>query len=204
MNGRSASRSSFLALVVLLAFATPASAQSLWTPRAGSLVADVRATRAGDLVTILIDEQSTADKSGETKLNRASDWATSVTPPSGLGPITRFLDRFSMSGKGNSDYDGKASTTRADRATGQITAKVMRVLDNGNLVIEGRKLVVANDEAQTLVVSGTVRSRDVGPDNTVRSSSIADAEVRLEGRGTVSDRQRPGFFQRLFDLFGLF
>jgi flagellar L-ring protein precursor FlgH len=204
MNGRFASRSSLVTLAALLVVATPAGAQSLWTPRAGSLVTDVRGTRAGDLVTILVDEQSTADKSGETKLNRNSDFATSIIPPSGAGPITRILDRFSLSGKGNSDYDGKASTTRSDRATGQITAKIMRVLDNGNLVIEGRRLVVANDEAQTLVVSGVVRSQDVGPDNTVRSSAIADAEVRLEGRGTVSDRQRPGYLQRLFDLLGLF
>jgi hypothetical protein len=55
-----------------------------------------------------------------------------------------------------------------------------------------------------VVVSGIVRSQDVGPDNTVRSSAMADAEVRLEGRGTVSDRQRPGYLQRLFDLLGLF
>lgn len=200
----SVSRSSCLALVLFFGAVVPAHAQSLWSPRAGSLVTDVRATRAGDLVTILIDEQSTADKTGETKLNRASDFGASITPPLGLGPLTRLLDKFSVDAKANSDYDGKASTTRSDRATGQITAKVVRVLDNGNMVIEGRRLVVANDEAQTLVISGVVRSQDVGPDNMVRSSAIADAEVRLEGRGTVSDRQRPGLLQRLFDLLGFF
>jgi flagellar L-ring protein FlgH len=53
-------------------------------------------------------------------------------------------------------------------------------------------------------VSGVVRSYDVGPDNTVLSSRIADGEVRIDGHGTVSDRQKPGLFQRIFDFLGLY
>ncbi len=91
-----------------------------------------------------------------------------------------------------------------DRTTATLSARVTRVLDNGNLVIEGRRLVKVNDETQILVVSGVVRPYDVAPDNTVLSSRLADGEVRLEGRGVVSDRQRPGLLQRIFDFLGLY
>ena len=206
MTGRSAFRSELCLTLLLLGVAAPAAAQSLWTVRAGSLVTDTRAARAGDLLTILIDEESTADKTGETKLKRDSSFNAKLSPPTFDYPkwLNNFLSNLQTSGSGASNYEGTGTTTRKDRATAQITAKVMRVLDNGNLVIEGRRMVVVHDETQTIVLSGLVRPQDVAPDNTVRSAFVADAEVRIEGRGAISDRQRPGFFQRFFDFFGLF
>jgi len=207
MTGLFAFRSSVcLATLLLLGLTAPAAAQSLWTVRAGSLVSDTRAARAGDLLTILVDEASTADKTGETKLKRDSSFSSKLTPPNFNYPswLNNFLNNLSVSGSATSNYDGTGTTTRADHATAQITAKVMRVLDNGNLLIEGRRVIVVHDETQTIVLSGLVRPQDVAADNTVRSAFVADAEVRIEGRGPISDRQRPGLFQRLFDFFGLF
>lgn len=203
---RSGSRTSTVALLLLLGHAPAAAAQSLWSARSGSLVTDLRASRAGDLVTILVDEQSRADKSAETSLGREADWSTAVAGFEGTNPnFLQHLDfALKAAGKGKSDYDGTGSTTRSDRASAQITAKVMRVLDNGNLLIEGRRIVVVQNEAQTIVVSGVIRPYDVQPDNTVRSSALADGEIRLEGRGQISDRQRPGILQRLFDWLGLY
>jgi flagellar L-ring protein precursor FlgH len=191
---------------LLIAAAHSADGQSLWSVRAGSLVTDTRASRAGDLVTILVDEVSSADKTGETKLKRDSAFKSKVDPPHFDYPkwLSNFLFNLEASGNGSSNYDGSGTTTRTDRATAQITARVMRVLDNGNFLIEGRRIVVVHDETQTIVLSGVVRPQDVAADNTVRSAFVADAEVRIEGRGAISDRQRPGFFHRLFDFFGLF
>jgi flagellar L-ring protein precursor FlgH len=193
-------------LASLLLAASPAVGQSLWTDRSGSLVTDLKARRAGDVLTILIDEQSTAEKKAETDLKRDSSFSSQLTPPNFEHPnfLRKFLLSLSASGTGKSDYSGDSKTNRTDRATGTLTARVVRVLDNGNLMIEGRRLVKVNDETQTLVVSGIVRPYDVAPDNTVASSRIADGEVRLEGRGTVSDRQRPGLLQRVFDFLGLY
>lgn len=182
-----------------------AAAQSLWSVRAGSLVTDLRATRAGDIITILVDEQSSAEKRAETKFGRDADYAASLSVPK-LHPrdLRQWLEQFQTTAKANSDYEGTGSTTRTDRAAATLSARVMRVLDNGTLLIEGRRLVVLQNETQTLVVSGLVRAVDVMPDNTVRSSLIADAEVRIEGQGAISLRQRPGLFQRVFDWLGLF
>ena len=207
MTARSAFRSSVCLALLVVISAGPALAQSLWTVRAGSLVSDTRASRAGDLLTIIVDEQSSADKTGETKLKRDSSFSSKILIPQFESSPKWFNDilaNLAISGSGNSSYEGTGSTTRTDHANAQITAKVMRVLDNGNLLIEGRRIIVVHDEAQTIVLSGLVRPQDVSPDNTVRSAFVADAEVRIEGRGTISDRQRPGFFQRFFDFFGLF
>lgn len=209
MSARSALRSNvrrFCLIAGLLLTADPAAAQSLWTDRSGSLLTDLRARRAGDIITILIDEQSTAEKKAETDLQRDSSFSSTLVPPNFEKPnfLKKFLLALNASGTGKSDYNGDSKTNRSDRATGIVTAKVTRVLENGNLVVEGRRLVKVNDETQTLVVSGIVRQYDVSPDNTVASSRIADGEVRLEGSGTVSDRQRPGLLQRVFDFFGLY
>jgi flagellar L-ring protein precursor FlgH len=109
-----------------------------------------------------------------------------------------------MSGAGQSDYEGKGSTTRTDKASGVMTARVVRVEDSGNLVVEGRRLVAVHEETLTVVLSGLVRPQDVGADNIVRSSQLADAEIRIEGKGVISRRQQPGVFHRLFDWLGFF
>jgi flagellar L-ring protein precursor FlgH len=196
------SRSSGAAALAVLALlglgpAGAPAAQSLWSDRSGSLVTDLRARRAGDVVTIVVDELSTAEKRAETNLARDSSFSSKLSPPSFEKP--EWLRDLLISLQ---TCEGK--TTRTDRATGVVTVRVTRVLDNGNLVLEGRRLVKLNEETQTLVVSGVVRPYDIGPDNTVPSSRVADGEVRLEGTGSVSDRQRPGLIQRVFDFLGLY
>jgi len=194
------------AWAAVIVWTAPVAAQSLWTARSGSLVNDIKARTAGDIVTILVDETTTAEKSAETDLKRDSSFASTLTPPTFEKPnfLRKLLVNLNAAGTGKSDYTGDGKTTRTDKATAVITARITRVLDNGNLVLEGRRLVKVNDETQTLVVSGIVRPYDVNPDNTVASSRIADGEVRIDGQGTVSDRQKPGLFQRIFDFLGLY
>lgn len=182
-----------------------ATAQSLWNARAGSMVTDIRASRAGDIVTILVDEQSTADKKAETKLNRDGDYESLLSIPK-FHPraLRQFLQQFETTGSGTSDFTGKGNQARTDKATATIAGKVVRALDNGTLLLEARRMVVVQDETQTIVVTGLVRTVDVLPDNTVRSSQIADAEIRIEGQGAISLRQKPGLFQRVFDWLGLY
>ncbi|MBI3637227.1 MAG: flagellar basal body L-ring protein FlgH [Candidatus Rokubacteria bacterium] len=193
-----------LLLVVRAAGAQALTTPSLWANRSASLVNDVKARQTGDILTIIIDETSTAEKKADTGLNRETDFSGELKPPSFDRPnwLRKILVSLSGSGKGKSKYDGTGSTTRTDKATGTLTARVARVLDNGNLVVEGKRQVTVNAEIQTIVVSGVVRPYDVTFDNTVRSSQIADAEVRLEGQGTVSDRQKPGVLQRVWDWLG--
>jgi flagellar L-ring protein precursor FlgH len=105
---------------------------------------------------------------------------------------------------GEAEHEGKGSIDRSDRLTAQIPARVVKVLDNGNLVIEGRRAVLVNDETQTATISGVVRPQDITGANTVLSSQIADAEVQVVGSGVLSEAQRPGILYRLLDWLRLF
>jgi flagellar L-ring protein precursor FlgH len=102
------------------------------------------------------------------------------------------------------EHTGKGSIQRSDRVSGQLPARVVKVLDNGNMIIEGRRAVLVNDETQTFTLSGVIRPQDVTAGNTVLSSQIADAEIQMVGRGILSEAQRPGIIYRFLDWLRLF
>lgn len=193
-------------LLAFVGVADRALAQSLWVDQT-SLVADHRARAVGDVLTVVVDERASADRQGETKLNKNSDLNVNVGRPlfggKREGTLSEILP-FLFPSRLNSDFTGKGTNTRSDRLTFQISVRVMKVLENGNLLVEGRRSIVVGQESQNLVLSGIVRPQDVAPDNTVSSAFVADAEVRLEGRGIISEKQKPGFFGRLFDWLGLY
>ena len=88
--------------------------------------------------------------------------------------------------------------------TGQIAARVVKVLDNGNMVVEGRRSVVVNNETQVITLSGVIRPEDVTSNNTILSSQVADAEIQMEGRGVLAEAQSPGILFRFLDWLNLF
>jgi len=184
-----------------------AGAESLWRDgRQGVLFTDLRASRLGDIVTVLVVESSSTDRKAETNTKKESD--------NHLDLATFFGNTHFMAGsngnRGRFAFDGdneqKASgnITRQDSVTAQIPARVMKILDNGLLLVEGRRAVVVNDETQTLAFSGVVRPDDITADNTVRSTQVADAEVTIVGKGILAEKQRPGILQRIFDIFRIF
>ena len=80
-----------------------------------------------------------------------------------------------------------------------ISCLVLDVLDNGNIFIKGHHIVQINYESSVLSVQGLIRTSDIGPDNTIDSTRIANASIQLEGSGVVSDKQHPGIAMRVFD-----
>ena len=198
-----------LALATGLLTADPASAQSLW--REGSngaqLFADHRARAVNDIVTIVVVEQSTQSRSANTTTSKSTSRTAAINDFPFLALPTRNAKaaenmRFDIAGEAS--HEGKGSIDRSDRLTAQIPARVVKVLDNGNLVIEGRRAVLVNDETQTATISGVVRPQDITGSNTVLSSQLADAEVQIVGRGVLSEAQRPGILYRLLDWLRLF
>ena len=104
-----------------------------------------------------------------------------------------------MAASSSASYDGQGSTRRSGSLEAMLTCKVVDVLPNGNLVIWGWKQVRSNRETQYLVLTGQVRPRDIQIDNTVQSSLLAEARIEYTGSGVVSDKQGPGFGQRLMN-----
>jgi flagellar L-ring protein precursor FlgH len=201
-------------LVALLAVtatltATPAVAQSLWREGAGAghLFSDHRARAVNDILTILVVEQSTQSRSATTKTSKDTSRTAALTDFPGLALPTRNAkaqENLKLDLSGKAAHEGKGSIDRSDRLTAQIPARVVKVLDNGNLVIEGRRAILVNDETQVATISGVVRPQDITGANTVLSSQIADAEVQITGRGVLAEAQRPGIIYRLLDWLGLF
>jgi flagellar L-ring protein precursor FlgH len=198
-----------LALAAGLTTAAPVSAQSLWRDggQGGQLFADHRARAVNDIVTIIVVEQSTQSRSANTTTSKSTNRTASINDFPFLALPTRNAAaaanmRFDIAGE--AEHEGKGSIDRSDRLTAQIPARVVKVLDNGNLVIEGRRAVLVNDETQTATISGVVRPQDITGANTVLSSQLADAEVQIVGRGVLSEAQRPGLLYRLLDWLGLF
>jgi flagellar L-ring protein precursor FlgH len=185
---------------------------SLWMEKA-SLFEDRKARRVNDLVTILVNEKSTASKKATTNASRDSssdygldnffgmdkDFGIQKLPM--VNGFYKGTNVFSPSvkGSGESDFKGKGDTTREGKLVGTVTAKVVEVLPNSNLILESRKEVIVNNEKEILVLRGIVRPDDISPNNTILSQYVADAQIYLVGDGVLDDKQSQGWLVRFLD-----
>jgi flagellar L-ring protein FlgH len=161
-----------------------------------NLFSDQSALRVDDILTILIVESAKAGT--ESKTNTGKTQSFGVESNGGTGAL-RFLPKFGGSGSADIGYDGKGATSRTGSLNATIAVRVTKVLDNGNLVIEGTKVVEVNDEKGLIKVTGIVRPRDIQPNNFIYSSSIADAQITYSGKGAVNDGHRPGILARIIN-----
>lgn len=183
--------------------ALPAAANSLWREN-GSLFEDHKARRLNDLVTILVAESTSASGKADTSAKRDSSLDASVGNFFNL-PLNwsvnggRYMLNPAVSGSMTDDFKGSGSTTRQGSLAGTITAKVVEVMPNGNLLLESRKELTVNNEKQIMVLRGMVRPDDILINNTISSAKVADAQVYYVGDGVIQDKQRPGWLVRLID-----
>ena len=178
------------------------SGASLYVDGARGLFEDDRAGRIGDIVIIKIDETDAGSHEATSKLARKG--ANDASAPATLGLLGAIQKAYPsldptnlLSTATNSSFDGSGATTRSGKLSGTLPVRVRAVTPNGDLYVEGTKVILVGEEENHLYVSGVVRQADIKPDNTVLSSQVADAEIEYTGRGDVSDQQRPGWLTRL-------
>ncbi|HUN90332.1 MAG TPA: flagellar basal body L-ring protein FlgH [Terriglobales bacterium] len=168
----------------------PAANGSLYSQDNGfaAMSTDYRAQRLNDLLIIRIVEQTVAQNSADVTAQRQVQ-ATSAIPSIGgqsfdvLNPLLTLSSNHQLTGKGQADTQTKLQTSLAGR--------VVAVLPNGLMVVEAERRVHMNNETQTVVLRGMVRPGDVLADNSVFSTSLANLEIELKGKGVVSDATRP-------------
>jgi flagellar L-ring protein FlgH len=180
----------------------PAPGASLFSPTSSNafLFRDIKAHAANDIVTIQIVESSAATNSANTATNRKGNVDVSATGFFGLEAGNQQLNFAKiLNGQSNLNFAGTGSTSRSGTLEAWLTARVCEVLPNGDLVIEGTKDVTINRERQTLRIRGVVRQRDVTPNNVVLSTAIAHMEVQFDGKGIVTDANKPGWLYWLFN-----
>lgn len=182
---------------------------SLYSDAVAGYLEDTRAVRVGDFVVIRIDESADAQGASTTSLNRDSSGDSGVTALLGVVPALKraypTMDPEKLlEFASKSSFKGDGTTARKGQLTANIAVRVERRMPNGDLFLEGTKVVLINNEEYHLYISGLVRPADIAADNSVASSRLADAQVEFTGRGDLADQNRKGFFARMLDSLNPF
>lgn len=177
-------------LIAYLLLGSAVGATSLFQSQAVSMFADQKARNVGDLVTVIITEQSQANQSASVQTGSGAN------ADFGAGGV--LADLLPMLGFGTSrSSDASGSTTRSGSVQGQLTTRVVEVHANGTMRIEGRQGITVNGDEQEIVISGLVRGRDIQPDNTIQSPLVANAEIQFIGNGPMDEEQKAGLITRI-------
>lgn len=194
-----------LSCAVSAAFAQVNSATndgSLMSTTGAPWLTSLRASKKGDILTVVISESTTANFNASTTATKKDSNAVDKTTSGLLSwasiPLLSSILGAASSGA-NSSVAGAGTTANTQNFNARLSVTVKEVLPNGNLVIEGKRTLNVNKEFMHLVFSGVVRRDDVLADNTVLSQNVADAEIKSDGKGVISERQRKGILTRILD-----
>ena len=168
---------------------------SLWASASGasSPFTDLRALRVNDVLIVRVEEVADARRGADTQVSRTGRWWNNLTFLPLVGPLLAGLGDANLQAQVGLDaensFNGSGRSGRSERLLATVPASVMKVYDNGNLFIEGHRVVLVNNEEQHLYVSGVVRPIDIDEQNSIKSSMIADAEIEFVGQGSVTEGQ---------------
>jgi len=162
------------------------------------LFEDNTARRVGDILTVLLDENTQAKK--KVDLDASKDNSISATAPmlGGMDPSMIFGMDLSAELASSYGFEGEGEANQSNSLTGSISVTVVEVLPNGNLKIRGEKRVTLNDGSEFIRLSGIVRSIDIDASNVISSSQVADATIMYTGDGALADSSRMGWFSKFF------
>jgi flagellar L-ring protein precursor FlgH len=166
-----------------------------------ALTNGARAAAVGDIITILLVERTQATKSNSAKTNRSG--TIGLTPPS-TGPFSKLFSPTDVAAGGSQGFTGKGDAAQSNALSGEITVTIARVLPNGTMLVRGQKALTLNRGDEYVQVSGLVRQADIGPDNRVLSTRVADARITYTGKGEIARASRQGWLQRFFSTISPF
>lgn len=178
-------------------------AYSLWDDRKAGFFRDPRASRPGDILTVIIsindqatlDNQTNRDRKASTVYGLSGDY--SINSAGGNAGANLNLNSDNKS-------QGQGSIARSEKIDLSVAAVVTDVLPNGNLVISGSQEVRVNSELRVLHVAGIVRPRDISGSNTISYEKIAEARISYGGRGRLTQNQEPPWGQQVLDVVSPF
>ena len=160
---------------------------------------DIKATRIGDLLTVVLTEATNASKEYELEADKESSIDFPNPTIFGNDDITvQGKQVLNSSATASRSVEGEGELTQENSLEGNITVTVTQVLPNGYLVIKGEKLLTLNEGSEVVRISGIVRPTDVDSNNMVESTKIANAHITYTGNGVVSNSSKPGWLTRFF------
>ncbi|MGF1510185.1 MAG: flagellar basal body L-ring protein FlgH [Myxococcota bacterium] len=174
---------------------------SLWADRnqAATLFTDVRAYGLNDVVTVRIEEQAKARRDTTTQIDRDASvrFGFDVAGSLAEGGIEA---QSLLDGTSRNAFNSTGRTGRTEDVEFTVAATVTQVLPNGNLFLEGHRVVLVNQEEHHFYVSGVARPEDIRRDNSIESTQLADAQIEFTGLGILTEQQKPGWLTRFFQL----
>lgn len=160
------------------------------------LTSGSRAAAVGDILTIALVERTQAVKENSASAGR--EGSIGLTPPA-TGPLDLF-EPSDVKMSGDQSFKGGGQATQSNRLSGEISVTIAEVYSNGSMLVRGEKLVTLNRGDEYVRISGLVRPQDIGPDNRVPSTRVADARITYSGRGEIARSSRQGWLQRFFSV----
>jgi flagellar L-ring protein precursor FlgH len=192
----------FALILLVIAFTSSSRAESLWSANgqtSRSMFADRKAAAKGDILTIVIAESAVAQSSQNKTSNRESSLQDAIARfiyPA-LGAHKGQLPSISTSG--SASFSGGGDVSNSQSISARAAVQVIDVLPNGNLVIEGVRVVTFSGETQYVVLRGVVRHDDIARDNSVISTNIADARVEFHSEGSLTEAQKRGWLAKIYE-----
>ena len=185
---------------------TPVPTGSLFNPYSATngLYTDTRAHRVGDLISVQLEEATSASKNAGTTLDRNNSLNMGEVSLAGRNVhFGRYQPTLSLNN--SASFDGESDASQSNSLSGQISVSVVKVLANGNLVVRGEKCLSLNSGNEYIRVTGIVRSEDVNSDSTVSSQRIANARIQYGGTGDFASTQERGWLSKFFNsAFNIF
>ena len=157
---------------------------------------DIRARRVGDVINVILDEQTDASKTASTSANKGT--TIGLPSPSLFGGAVTIGGREILANdiSASSDFSGSGDSSQSNQLSGSIAVVVEEVLSNGNMRIRGQKQLTLNQGSEIVRVAGLIRPVDITPQNTVQSNKIADANITYGGSGLLADANKAGWITR--------
>jgi len=193
------------AVMLGLILTIPVGADSLFDEDGCDLFTITTASELGDLVTIVISESTQASSRATTETEKSLNTDGELTVEGFLQWIADLPEAISpiedLTFTPSEEFEGEGRVSATGAFTTQVTATVVDVLPNGNLVIEGTRDITIAEDTANLTIRGVIDPNDITSENTVLSSKVAEMEILYEGTGIIADRQHDGILSRIFNFF---
>ena len=164
------------------------------------LTSGTKAAMVGDILTIVLVERTAASKSNSASTGRSGE--IGLSPPVS-GPLSVFAPGDIKMG-GDQSFKGKGETAQSNNLTGEISVTIAEVRANGVMLVKGEKLITLNRGDEMVQFSGLVRPTDIGADNRIASTRVADAHIRYTGKGEIARASKQGWLQKFFSIISPF
>lgn len=176
---------------------------SIWSNGSTVKVSDPTATSVGDILTIVVSQKSTATRNTSRKTAKKADVDAKISSflfsPGASSAFTKAGQFPALNASTGNNFEGGGNVSDVNNFTDSFAVRVVDVLPNGNLNLEGRRSYTVSGETSTIILRAVVRKEDVLPNNSVSSSQLADLTLRYESKGNLDDIQKRGWFGRVWD-----